>query len=63
MFSSGMLEQHGSRLELPDIEKETFAAFKEYIYTGKENITQDNVVQLLRAASIFQVTIIHTSNK
>ncbi|XP_062584228.1 kelch-like protein 24 [Saccostrea cucullata] len=55
MFSSGMMEQHGSRLELPDIEKETFAAFKEYIYTGIENITQDNVVPLLRAAAIFQV--------
>ena len=55
MFSSGMMEQHGSRLELPDIEKETFAAFKEYIYTGNKNITQDNVVQLLQAAAIFQV--------
>lgn len=55
MFSSGMMETHGSRLELPDIEKETFAAFREYIYTGNENITQDNVVELLRAAAIFQV--------
>lgn len=55
MFSSGMMETHGSCLELPDIDKETFAAFREYIYTGNENITQDNVVQLLRAAAIFQV--------
>ena len=57
MFSSGMMETTSNRLELPDIEKNTFEAFKTYIYTGQENINKENVVELLRAAALFQVKV------
>lgn len=57
MFSSGFLETTSNTLELPDIEKATFEAFRTYIYTGQENISRDNVVELLRAAALFQVSL------
>lgn len=38
MFSFGMMEIYGSRLEFFDIEKEIFVVFREYIYIGNENI-------------------------
>lgn len=62
MFSSGMMETTSNRLELPDIEKNTFEAFKTYIYTGQENINKENVVELLRAAALFQVKVQGTIN-
>lgn len=55
MFNSGMLETTSKTLELPDIQKATFKAFRTYIYTGQEDINSENVVELLRAAAIFQV--------
>ena len=57
MFGSGMMETSSNRLELPDIEKNTFEAFKTYIYSGQENINNENVVELLRAAALFQVKV------
>ncbi|KAK3087679.1 hypothetical protein FSP39_009092 [Pinctada imbricata] len=55
MFASGMMESTSNRLELPDIDRKTFEAFRKYIYTQDVDINQDNVMDLLRASSIFQV--------
>ena len=55
MFSSGMKESVSGEVTFKDMEAETFEQIMEYIYTGKEVVTQDNVIKLLKASSLLQI--------
>ncbi|WAQ96762.1 KLHL6-like protein [Mya arenaria] len=55
MFSSGMRESVSGEITFKEMEAETFELVMEYIYTGKEVVTQSNVIKLLKASSLLQI--------
>ena len=55
MFSSGMRESVSGEITFKEMEATTFELVMEYIYTGKEVVTQDNVIKLLKASSLLQI--------
>lgn len=55
MFSSGMRESVSGEIVFKEMEAETFELVMEYIYTGKEVVTQENVIKLLKASSLLQI--------
>lgn len=50
MFSSGMAESVGNRVELIDVKCDIFTTLLEFIYSGKASITSDNAIDLLIAS-------------
>ena len=55
MFSSGMRETISGEITFKDMAADTFELVMEYIYTGKDVVTQDNVIKLLKASSLLQI--------
>ncbi|XP_052262138.1 kelch-like protein 24 isoform X2 [Dreissena polymorpha] len=55
MFSSGMRESVSGEITFKEMEADTFELVMEYIYTGKEVVTQANVIKLLKASSLLQI--------
>jgi len=55
MFSSGMREVVSGEITFKEMEADTFELVMEYIYTGKEVVTQANVIKLLKASSLLQI--------
>ena len=55
MFSSGMRETVSGEITFKDMAADTFELVMEYIYTGKDVVTQDNVIKLLKASSLLQI--------
>lgn len=55
MFSSGMRESVSGEIIFKEMEADTFQWVMEYIYTGKEVVTQENVIKLLKASSLLQI--------
>lgn len=55
MFSSGMRESVSGEITFKEMEADTFELVMEYIYTGKEVVTQENVIKLLKASSLLQI--------
>ncbi|KAL4240322.1 Kelch repeat and BTB [Mactra antiquata] len=55
MFSSGMRESVSGEIHFKEMEAVTFELVMEYIYTGKEVVTQENVIKLLKASSLLQI--------
>lgn len=55
MFSSGMRETISGEITFKDMAADTFELVLEYIYTGKDVVTQDNVIKLLKASSLLQI--------
>lgn len=55
MFSSGMRESVSGEIHFKEMEASTFEQVMEYIYTGKEVVTQENVIKLLKASSLLQI--------
>lgn len=55
MFSSGMRESVSGEITFKEMEANTFELVMEYIYTGKEVVTQENVIKLLKASSLLQI--------
>uniref|UniRef100_A0A0N5AF75 BTB domain-containing protein n=1 Tax=Syphacia muris TaxID=451379 RepID=A0A0N5AF75_9BILA len=55
MFSSDMMEAHQKRIVIKDLPVNSFKQLLNYAYTSKIRITEENVQQLLYAASILQM--------
>lgn len=56
MFRSGMRETVAGSVDLQNIEPEVFEAVLQFMYSGSNVITQDNVERLLEAAVMLQIT-------
>ena len=59
MFSSGMRECYDGVVRLQEIEDSTFDTILNFIYSGKLVINTDNAEDLLKAATLFQIKILH----
>ena len=55
MFKSGMKEAMSSKIELREMTAGTFELVLEFVYTGKDVITSENVSALLEASSLLQI--------
>lgn len=54
MFNSGMKESLQSTIELKDLKHKIFEAFLECAYTGKLQVSKDNVEELTKASNLLQ---------
>ena len=59
MFSSGMRECHDGVVRLKGIEYTTFVDILDFVYSGKLNICTENAEELLRAATLYQIKLLH----
>jgi len=55
MFTSGMRESQSGHVTLHDIESELFEEVLDFIYTGKDIVTLENVDEVLRVSSMLQI--------
>ena len=60
MFSSGLQESTSRAIFLNDIHSKTFADILDFMYRGKNPIEEDNVEELLKASSVFQMSCLHS---
>ncbi|XP_069122864.1 kelch-like protein 6 isoform X1 [Argopecten irradians] len=60
MFSSGFKESNEKRVILQGVDKETFEMILSFLYTGEDQINNDNVSQLLMASVMLQITSLQT---
>ncbi|CAL1541700.1 unnamed protein product, partial [Lymnaea stagnalis] len=58
LLRSGMKESQKKRKKLQGVSKETFAAILETLYTGRDNLTRDNMLKVLLAADKLQITFV-----
>lgn len=56
MFCSGMRENREDVITIPDIEETTFRLILEFLYCGQVEISAENVVSLITAAELFQIS-------
>ncbi|KAL3871077.1 hypothetical protein ACJMK2_039097 [Sinanodonta woodiana] len=59
MFSSGMRECFNGVVNLHGIECSTFENILDFIYSGRESIDTNNAENLLKAASMFRIRLLH----
>ena len=59
MFSSGMRECYDGVVRLQGIESSTFVDILDFVYSGRLNICFENAEDLLRAATMFQIKLLH----
>lgn len=59
MFSSGMRECIDGVVRLQGIDSATFVDILDFIYSGKLNVCTENADELLRAATLFQIKLLH----
>ncbi|PFX28041.1 actin-binding protein IPP-like [Stylophora pistillata] len=55
MFTSGMAESFADHVEIHGIQADIFGVILEFIYTGKVEVSEDNVQQLLPASKMLQI--------
>ncbi|XP_066015193.1 actin-binding protein IPP-like [Pocillopora verrucosa] len=55
MFTSGMAESFADHVEIHGIQADIFDAILDFIYTGKVEVSEDNVQQLLPASKMLQI--------
>ena len=55
MFTHDVIEQKQSEIELKDLNFQCVSAIVDYMYTGKIELDNQNVQDLLTATSILQV--------
>lgn len=55
MFTSGMAESFADHVEIQGIQADIFDAILDFIYTGKVEVSEDNVQQLLPASKMLQI--------
>jgi len=55
MFTTSLAESQQSDIQLHEVDVESMNAFIDYAYTGRIQITQFNVQNLMITASLFQV--------
>ncbi|CAL1539775.1 unnamed protein product, partial [Lymnaea stagnalis] len=58
LLRSGMKESQKQRTKLEAVSMETFASILETLYTGCDNLTRDNVLNVWLAADQLQITFI-----
>ncbi|CAL1545137.1 unnamed protein product, partial [Lymnaea stagnalis] len=58
LLRSGMNESQKQRIKLEGVSVETFAAILETLYTGRDNLTRENMLNILLAADRFEITAV-----
>ena len=55
MLTSGMRESQSGKIEIGELSYDAFMTVLQHLYTGKANITQDNVVELLVTSNLYTI--------
>ena len=55
MFQSELYESHQSKIPIKEMEASTLRLVLDYVYTGKAELSVDNVQNVLSAANLFQM--------